>query len=85
MLGAIIGDIAGSTYEVEEIKAIKEGINYERRIKILNKEIPLFNEDSSYTDDTVLTAAIADSIINSKDYEASLKEYGNREINLGLD
>lgn len=85
MLGAIIGDIAGSTYEVEEIKAIKEGINYEKRIRILNNKVPLFNEDSSYTDDTVLTASIADAIINSKDYEEILKEYGNREINLGLD
>ena len=85
MLGAIIGDIAGSTHEVEEIKAIKKGIDYERRIKILDKEVPLFNEDSSYTDDTVLTAAIANAIINSKDYEETLKEYGNREINLGLD
>ena len=85
MLGAIIGDIAGSTYEVEEIKYIKEGINYENRIKVLNKEVPIFTGNSSYTDDTVLTAAIAYAIINNKNYEEVLKEFGNREVNLGLD
>ena len=86
MLGAIIGDVAGSTYEVEEIKALKEKRNnYLNRIKILDKEIPLFNSNSSYTDDSVLTAAIAYSIIYDGDYYKNLKEFGMREINLGLD
>jgi len=85
MLGAIIGDVAGSSYEVEEVKYIKSGIDYQKRIKILNKDVPLFTDDSSYTDDTVLTAAIADSILKSKSYERSLKEFGLNEINLGLD
>ena len=85
MLGAIIGDIAGSSYEVEEVKYLKDGINYEKRIKILDKDVPLFNKDSSYTDDSVLTAAIASAILNSTNYEISLKEFGLKEINLGLD
>jgi len=33
MLGAIIGDVAGSTYEVEEVKSLKKKeIDYERRV-----------------------------------------------------
>lgn len=86
MLGAIIGDVAGSTYEVDEVKSIKEGkINYENRIKILDKKVSLFNENSSYTDDTVLTAAIASALMTDNDYYRALKEFGNREVNLGLD
>lgn len=86
MLGAIIGDIAGSTYEVEEVKSLKNNeVDYERRIKILDTDIPLFNEESSYTDDSVLTAAIANALLTDKDYYKHLKEFGLREINLGLD
>ena len=89
MLGSIIGDIAGSFYEVEEILAIKTNSekkrNYEDRIKILDRNIPLFNDNDSYTDDSILTTAIADALINNKCYENYLKKYGKREINLGLD
>lgn len=86
MLGAIIGDVAGSTYEVEEIKLLKtKNINYNDRIKILSKEVPLFNDRSSYTDDTVLTACIASSILNNKKYDDTLKEFGLKELSLGLD
>lgn len=86
MLGAIIGDIAGSTYEVDEVNNLKENkIDYESRIKILDKSIPLFKENSSYTDDSVLTAAIANALLTDKDYYKSLKKFGLREINIGLD
>lgn len=85
MLGAIIGDIAGSIYEVKEVKSIKTGVSYENRIQILNKDVPLFAKYSSYTDDTVLTTALADALLHDKDYTKYLKKYGNREINLGLD
>ena len=86
MLGAIIGDIAGSIYEVEEVNDLKKNkIDYERRIKVLDKSVPLFNEDSSYTDDTVLTTAIANALLTDKNYYKNLKEFGFREINLGLD
>lgn len=86
MLGAIIGDIAGSTYEVEEVKSLKnKEINYLNRIKILDKGTPLFDKNSSYTDDTVLTAAVANALLTDRDYHKSLKEFGLREINLGLD
>lgn len=89
MLGAIIGDVAGSYYEVLEVKAIRESSlkrrSYEDRIKILDKSIPLFTENSSYTDDTVLTVAIMDSLLKDKDYEYYLRKYGKDEIELGKD
>lgn len=89
MLGAIIGDIVGSTYEVEEINAYKNSPNkkrsYEERIKILNREVPLFTSDCSYTDDSVLTIAISKSLTDGEDFEEVLREYGLQEIALGVD
>lgn len=89
MLGAIIGDIAGSFYEVLEIqekKNNKKNRSYEERIKILDEEVPLFTEDCSVTDDSILTCAIYDAIKNgNNNYEEYLKIYGRREVNLGLD
>lgn len=89
MLGAIIGDIVGSIYEVEEIKAINthpdKKRSYEERITILNNSTPLFISDCSYTDDTVLTTAIASSLLGKKSFEESLREYGLKEIELGKD
>ena len=83
MYGAIIGDIAGSYYEVLEVQNKKR--TYEERIKIMDKNISLFNDNCSCTDDSILTTAIADAIINNVDYEIKLREYGFREIDLGKD
>lgn len=89
MLGAIIGDVVGSYYEVLEIEYYKNNKSirpYEERIKILDRETPLFNEHCSCTDDSVLTCAIYDAIKNGKcNYEKYLRLYGLREISLGLD
>lgn len=87
MLGAIIGDVAGSTYEKDEILAFKSKtkIPYEERIKILDKNVSLFKKDSIYTDDTCLTVAIADALLNDRNYELYLKEYGLKEHEKGLD
>jgi ADP-ribosylglycohydrolase len=89
MLGAIIGDIVGSIYEVKEVNELKNNPNkkrdYEERIKILDKRTPLFTEECSYTDDTVLTIAIADALTTGKDFSSSLREYGLAECNLGQD
>lgn len=52
MYGAILGDIIGSPYE------------FDRGSK--TKDFPLFSSDSSYTDDTVMTIAVADTLMNSK-------------------
>ena len=61
MLGAIAGDIIGSVYEANPIKT---------------REFPLFSQHSRYTDDTVLTIAVADAILNNLDYAIALKRYG---------
>jgi len=82
MLGAIIGDIIGSRFEVLEAKKLQ---TYKDRLKILNKEVPLITEESSYTDDTVLTLAVAHAIKNEIPYEIALKEYGLKELELGKD
>lgn len=49
MLGAIVGDIVGSIYEWHNIKT---------------KEFPLFREDCFFTDDTVMTCAVAEAVMN---------------------
>jgi len=64
MLGAIIGDLAGSIYEFEQIKNCHS-------IKVKN----IIEENSFFSDDTILTVAIADAILNNIDYETKLKEY----------
>jgi type I restriction enzyme M protein len=52
MLGAIIGDILGSKYEFN---------NYRK------KDFPLFQKDMFFTDDTVMTLAIADALMKGID------------------
>lgn len=49
MIGAILGDIIGSPYE------------YDRGNK--TKEFPLFSKESRFTDDTVMTIAVADALL----------------------
>lgn len=51
IIGAIAGDVIGSVYEWHNIKST---------------EFDLFNKDCDFTDDTVLTVAIADAILNKK-------------------
>ena len=51
MYGAIIGDIAGSTFERQNVKT---------------KDFPLFPEGSRFTDDTVMTVAVAAALLRHK-------------------
>lgn len=87
MLGSIIGDVAGADYEVLEVKKLKQGKirSYEERMKIMDSNIPLFNDKCETTDDSCLTVAIADAILNNKSYTDTLREYGLLEMQLGLD
>lgn len=64
MWGAIIGDLAGSIYEFDQTKKVTP-------VTIKN----LIEENSFYSDDTILTVAILDAHLNDKDYEKYLKEY----------
>lgn len=65
MLGAIIGDLAGSLYEYEQMKRVQP-------ILIEN----LIDEKSFISDDTILTIAILNAVLTDKDYEKNLKEFG---------
>lgn len=51
MLGAIIGDIVGSPYEFD--------CN-----NVKTTDFPLFSKRSTFTDDTVMTLAVAEGLIN---------------------
>jgi ADP-ribosyl-[dinitrogen reductase] hydrolase len=64
MLGAIIGDIVGSVYEFN---------NY--RAKDFN---PFFHPECFFTDDSVCTAAVAESLTRHIDPAVSLREWGRR-------
>lgn len=66
MLGAIIGDICGSVYERNNHKT--EAVD----------EVILIRPDSYFTDDTVLTIAVADACLHDKNYEASIRLWGKR-------
>ena len=66
MLGAIVGDIVGSVYEWNNIKT---------------KDFPLFRDDCFFTDDTVMTCAVAEAIMNGgqkDDFIDAMKKYGRR-------
>lgn len=68
VLGSIAGDIIGSVYENFPIKTT---------------EFPLFQSRSRFTDDTVLTLAIASSIMDKVDYASSLRTFGRKYPNAG--
>ncbi len=76
--GAVIGDICGSFLEVSEMR--NKTPNPNERIKILNKDFPLFNDNLFYTDDTILTCALCQAILDDKDYSKYIKLFGKREI-----
>jgi len=89
MLGAIIGDIIGSYYEVLEVRYLKKYNKprpYDERMKIMDLRTELFTDKCSCTDDSILTCAIADAVLNrDSNYEKYLREYGLRELDLGND
>ena len=51
MFGAFVGDIVGSKYEFRNIKT---------------KAFPLFSQGCDYTDDTIMTVAVAKAIMLSR-------------------
>ena len=64
MLGAIVGDIVGSVYEWHNIKT---------------KDFPLFRDDCAFTNDTVMTCAVAEAVMNGggrDDFIDAMKKYG---------
>jgi ADP-ribosylglycohydrolase len=75
LLGCIIGDIVGSIYEFDNIK---------------EKDFPFFQEECEFTDDTIISIAIADALMeykrNGKDFKEEcinkMKYWGNKYPNL---
>lgn len=63
MLGAIVGDIVGSIYEFDNHRS---------------KDFPLFGEGADFTDDSVLTLAVADALLNSKPPREAIYLWGLR-------
>jgi len=69
MLGAITGDIIGSAYEFNNYKA---------------KDFqPLFHPECRYTDDTIMTIAVADILLNNKPVAETIKKWGREYFNKG--
>ena len=68
MLGAIAGDIIGSRFDHAGIKS---------------KEFELFSRQSVFTDDTVHTIALADSLLHKIPYQDKLREYFHYYPNAG--
>lgn len=68
MLGAIAGDIIGSRFEHARIKS---------------KDFELFNRQSVFTDDTVHTIALADSLLHKIPFQEKLREYFHHYPNAG--
>lgn len=63
MIGALAGDIVGSVYEWHNLKS---------------KTFPLFSPHCFFTDDSVLTIALADAILHGQDYAQKMKAYYRR-------
>jgi len=68
MIGAIAGDIIGSVYEARPIKT---------------KEFPLFHPLCRFTDDSVLTVAVAQAVMTDGDYRRWVWEIGRRYPHAG--
>jgi ADP-ribosylglycohydrolase len=68
MLGAIAGDVIGSVYEWRPIKST---------------EFPLFSSHNTFTDDSVLTVAVAEALLQGSGYAAVLQAYYQRYPHAG--
>ncbi|MRI63873.1 dinitrogenase reductase [Ornithobacterium rhinotracheale] len=61
MFGAVAGDVLGSIYEWHNVKEVN---------------IDLLNDRCFFTDDTVLTVAIAQALLTENDFGKSIRKYG---------
>ena len=68
MIGAIAGDIIGSIYEWRPIKT---------------RDFPLLGPKCRFTDDTVLTVAVAHAILTGRSYQESIREIGRKYPDAG--
>ena len=63
MIAAIAGDIIGSVHERADLK---------------HTSFPLFQQNSRFTDDTVMTLAVADCLLHRKPYAETMRAYGRK-------
>ena len=68
MIGAIIGDIVGSRFEFNNNRST---------------EFEFFHPDCEYTDDTVMTVAVADAIMSGRPFGEVMHEYGRKDPKRG--
>jgi len=68
MIGAVAGDIIGSVYE---------------RWPIKTKDFHLFDRRCTFTDDSVLTIAVANAITSGGSYKDSIRKFGRQYPNAG--
>lgn len=68
LLGAICGDIIGSWYEFRPTK---------------DRNFELFHKKSTFTDDTVCSIAIADALMNDKDFVGKLQFWCRKYPHVG--
>ncbi len=68
MIGAIIGDIVGSRFEFNNNRST---------------EFEFFHPDCEYTDDTVMTVAVADAIMSCRPFGEVMHEYGRKDPKRG--
>src|SRR4051794_28946751 len=68
MLGAIVGDVIGSPFESCNVKSTN---------------FRLFEQGAQCTDDSVLTVATADALLNGRDYGDAYQDYFHRFPNAG--
>ena len=69
IMGSIAGDIIGSVFEWENVKST---------------DFHLFNNETTFTDDSVLTLATMDSILNNQlNFANSYQSYGRKYPNRG--
>lgn len=69
IIGAVIGDVVGSAFEFTD--------NIPHRFK-------LFRSVCSFTDDTVLTVAIADALLHGRTFADAISDWGSRYTYAGF-
>ncbi len=61
MMGAIAGDVVGSVYEFKNIKT---------------KDFQLLGPRNAFTDDTIMTVAVADALLTGEEIAKKMREWG---------
>jgi ADP-ribosylglycohydrolase len=69
ILEAVAGDIIGSVYEFHPIKST---------------DFPLFGKRSEWTDDSVLTMAVAETLLTDRPYKETMREFALENSDAGF-